>query len=108
MIDQLLISGIPVRSIRALLGLALVLIHKATDVANFAQREMSVFSTFLAPARIDAAERLLRGTRAADARIREAAGLTVHGSLPLTDNGHKAHLLVNLTERALQRALAGP
>jgi len=41
MIGQLLVSGIAV-------GLALVLIHKATDVVNFAQGEMSMFSTFIA------------------------------------------------------------
>jgi branched-chain amino acid transport system permease protein len=53
MIGQLLISGIAVGSIYALLGLALVLIHKATDVVNFAQGEMSMFSTFLALAMLE-------------------------------------------------------
>ncbi|HVL58160.1 MAG TPA: branched-chain amino acid ABC transporter permease, partial [Burkholderiaceae bacterium] len=48
MIAQLIISGIAVGSIYALLGLALVLIHKATDVVNFAQGEMSMFSAFIA------------------------------------------------------------
>ena len=48
MIGQLLISGIAIGSVYALLGLALVLIHKSTDVVNFAQGEMSMFSTFLA------------------------------------------------------------
>ena len=53
MIGQLLISGIAVGSIYALLGLALVLIHKATDVVNFAQGEMSMFSTFIALAMLE-------------------------------------------------------
>lgn len=48
MIGQLLISGVAIGSVYALLGLALVLIHKSTDVVNFAQGEMSMFSTFLA------------------------------------------------------------
>lgn len=48
MIGQLLISGIAVGSVYALLGLALVLIHKSTDVVNFAQGEMSMISTFVA------------------------------------------------------------
>jgi hypothetical protein len=37
--------------------------------------------------------------------IRAAAEKTVHGALPLADNKHKSHLLVNLTERAIERCL---
>jgi len=48
MFMQLLISGLALGSIYALLALALVLIHKATDVVNFAQGEMATFSTFIA------------------------------------------------------------
>jgi branched-chain amino acid transport system permease protein len=44
---QLIISGLALGSIYALIGLSLVLIHKATDVVNFAQGEMAMFSTFL-------------------------------------------------------------
>ena len=48
MLSQLLISGLALGSIYALLGLALVLVHKATDVINFAQGEMAMFTTFIA------------------------------------------------------------
>jgi branched-chain amino acid transport system permease protein len=44
---QLIISGLALGSIYALIGLSLVLIHKATDVVNFAQGEMAMFATFL-------------------------------------------------------------
>jgi branched-chain amino acid transport system permease protein len=45
---QVIISGLALGSIYALLGLSLVLIHKATNVINFAQGEMSTFCTFIA------------------------------------------------------------
>jgi CO/xanthine dehydrogenase Mo-binding subunit/CO/xanthine dehydrogenase FAD-binding subunit len=38
--------------------------------------------------------------------IRAAAKKAVHGSLPLSDNAHKTHLLVELAERAITRAVA--
>ena len=47
MVAQLVISGLALGSIYALIALALVLIHKATDVVNFAQGEMATFTTFL-------------------------------------------------------------
>ena len=48
MVLQLLVSGLALGSIYALLALSLVLIHKATDVVNFGQGEMSMFSVFIA------------------------------------------------------------
>lgn len=48
MLMQLVISGIALGSIYALIGLALVLVHKSTDVVNFSQGEMATFSTFIA------------------------------------------------------------
>jgi branched-chain amino acid transport system permease protein len=45
---QLALSGLAIGSIYALIGLGLVLIHKATDVVNFAQGEMAMFMTFVA------------------------------------------------------------
>lgn len=48
MLGQLIISGLALGSVYALLALAMVLIHKATDVVNFAQGEMATLSTFLA------------------------------------------------------------
>lgn len=48
MLGQLIVSGIALGSVYALLALAMVLIHKATDVVNFAQGEMATLSTFVA------------------------------------------------------------
>jgi branched-chain amino acid transport system permease protein len=47
MITQLIASGLALGSVYALLALSLVLIHKATDVVNFAQGEMAMFGTFI-------------------------------------------------------------
>lgn len=43
-----MLSGLALGSIYALLALAMVLVHKATDVINFAQGEMAMFTTFVA------------------------------------------------------------
>lgn len=48
MVLQLLIAGIALGSIYTLLSLASVLIHKATEVINFAQGEMAMVGTFIA------------------------------------------------------------
>lgn len=45
---QQIISGLANGSIYASVALALVMIHQATDVVNFAQGEMAMFSTYLA------------------------------------------------------------
>ncbi len=45
---QQVISGVAAGAVYASLALALVLIYRAMDVANFAQGEMAMFSTFIA------------------------------------------------------------
>src|ERR1700694_1699488 len=45
---QQVISGVAAGGVYASLALALVLIYRAMDVANFAQGEMAMFSTFVA------------------------------------------------------------
>ncbi|HEY8681153.1 MAG TPA: branched-chain amino acid ABC transporter permease [Candidatus Dormibacteraeota bacterium] len=45
---QQVVSGIAAGGVYASLALALVLIYRAMDVANFAQGEMAMFSTFIA------------------------------------------------------------
>ncbi len=45
---QQVVSGVAVGSIYAALALALVLIHRATGVINFAQGEMAMFTTYIA------------------------------------------------------------
>jgi branched-chain amino acid transport system permease protein len=47
MLLQLIVSGLALGSVYALLGLSLVLIHKATDVVNFAQGEMAMLLCFV-------------------------------------------------------------
>jgi branched-chain amino acid transport system permease protein len=51
---QQVVSGFATGSIYASLALALVMIYQATDVVNFAQGEMAMFSTYLAWTMIDA------------------------------------------------------
>ena len=43
-----MVAGLSNGSIYATLALALVLIHRATGVINFAQGEMAMFSTYIA------------------------------------------------------------
>lgn len=59
------------------------------------------------PIRATATEEALVDGKRSDKEIRVAAEMVVHGALPLSDNAHKANLVVNLTERAIHRCLAG-
>jgi len=45
---QQVVSGLATGGIYASLALALVMIYQATDVVDFAQGEMAMFSTYLA------------------------------------------------------------
>ena len=45
---QQVVSGLATGGIYASLALALVMIYQATDVVNFAQGNMAMFSTYLA------------------------------------------------------------
>jgi len=45
---QQVVSGLATGGIYASLALALVMIYQATDVVNFAQGEMAMFSTYIA------------------------------------------------------------
>lgn len=48
MIAELVIGGLASGSLYALIGIAVVLVLQSTDVPNFAQGEMAMFSTFVA------------------------------------------------------------
>src|SRR5437870_10789093 len=50
--SQQVVSGLASGAVYASLALSLVLIYRAMDVANFAQGEMAMFSTFIAYALI--------------------------------------------------------
>jgi branched-chain amino acid transport system permease protein len=56
MIDflQMVVSGVAVGSSYALMGLAMVIIYKTSEVPNFAQGEMALISSFLAYMLLDA------------------------------------------------------
>ena len=60
---QTLVSGLAHGSIYGSLALALVLIYKATEVINFAQGEMAMFTTYIAWSLIDAPRLLLLARR---------------------------------------------
>lgn len=49
MIDfiQMIVSGVAVGSSYALMGLAMVIIYKTSEVPNFAQGEMALITSFL-------------------------------------------------------------
>ena len=48
MIPELILGGLASGSLYALVGIAIVLVLQATDIPNFAQGEMAMFSTFIA------------------------------------------------------------
>lgn len=48
MLTQIILSGLVVGSIYALMGLAMGIIYKASEVPNFAQGEMAMISTYMA------------------------------------------------------------
>ena len=52
---QQVVSGLATGGIYASLALALVMIYQATEVVNFAQGEMAMFSTYLAWSMLNAA-----------------------------------------------------
>ena len=58
MIDflQMIVSGIAVGSSYALMGLAMVIIYKTSEVPNFAQGEMALISSFFAYMLLDSFE----------------------------------------------------
>ena len=57
------------------------------------------------PIRAPGVEQILLGAIPDAKTIRAAAETAAHGALPLRDNAYKVALLVNLTERAIQRAI---
>ena len=67
---QTLVSGLALGSIYGSLALALVLIYKATEVINFAQGEMAMFTTYIAWALMEHHGHLLLARVRAHARDR--------------------------------------
>lgn len=48
MIANLLVGGIAAGSLYAMVGIAIVVVLNITDIANFAQSEMAMLTTFFA------------------------------------------------------------
>ena len=60
---QQIVSGLATGGIYASLALALVMIYQATEIVNFAQGEMAMFSTYLAWSMLNAGVAVLGGLR---------------------------------------------
>ena len=84
---------------------ASVAVHMSWDGAALSSVRISLGAVSPLPVRAVTAETALLKRALNAETIRAAAEMTVHGALPLADNKHKSHLLVNLTERAIERCL---
>jgi CO/xanthine dehydrogenase FAD-binding subunit len=74
--------------------------------AELASVRISLGAVSPLPIRATRAETALLACDLSDIAIRSVAEKTVEGALPLSDNDHKANLIVNLTERAIQHCIA--
>ncbi|MDO8300891.1 molybdopterin cofactor-binding domain-containing protein [Lacisediminimonas sp.] len=81
-----------------------VMLHR--DGSRLASVRVALGAVSPLPVRAAHVERMLMTGRLDDSAIEAASRQVVLGALPLRDNAWKAELLVNLTRRALQRALA--
>ena len=86
---------------------ASVAVNLAFDGATLVSACISLGAVSPLPVRALETEKALVDSDLSGDAIRAAAEKTVHGALPLSDNAHKTRLLVNLTERAIHRCLAG-
>lgn len=109
MILQLLISGIALGSIYALLGLSMVLVHKATDTINFAQGEMAMFTTFIGFTLINQLGLPLPAVFVLCVLSGGLLGAAVYRVLihPLIGRSHVSQLIVTLGLFTALNALAG-
>jgi len=82
-------------------------VNLAWDGPRLVSASISLGAVSPLPIRATETEKALVASNLSDTAIRSAAEKTVHGALPLSDNAHKADLVVNLTERAIHRCLAG-
>ncbi|MGI9480546.1 MAG: molybdopterin cofactor-binding domain-containing protein [Hyphomicrobiaceae bacterium] len=82
-------------------------VNLAWDGARLVSAAISLGAVSPLPIRATGTENALVDGGLSDTAIRAAAEMIVHGALPLSDNAHKADLVVNLTERAIQRCIAG-
>jgi CO/xanthine dehydrogenase Mo-binding subunit/CO/xanthine dehydrogenase FAD-binding subunit len=85
---------------------ASVAVRLAWEGSRLLAARVSLGAVSPLPIRADACEKQLVDAGISDANIRVAAAKVVHGSLPLKDNAHKTHLLVELAERAIRAAVA--
>src|SRR5512145_3523366 len=88
---QQVVSGLATGGIYASLALALVMIYQATDVVNFAQGEMAMFSTYLAWSMLQAGLPYWV-TFGATVAIAFVGGLLVERLVPLRADGDQTDL----------------
>jgi CO/xanthine dehydrogenase FAD-binding subunit len=84
---------------------ASVAVRLLWDGGRLAQARISLGAVSPLPMRATYAENHLLAHGTSEASLLQAARKTVWGSLPLKDNAHKTHLLVELTQRALRSAI---
>ena len=84
---------------------ASVAVNLSWDGPKLAAARISLGAVAPLPVRATRTEAALLADDLSDTAIEAAAGLTVEGALPLSDNAYKARLLVNLTERAIKNSL---
>ena len=82
---------------------ASVAVHLAWQKDRVIKARISLGAVAPLPVRPKSAERALAGSWLTDSAVRAAAEMVITGALPLSDNGYKCNLLVNLTERALRK-----
>ncbi len=82
---------------------ASVAVHLAWQEDRVIKARISLGAVAPLPVRAKSAERALAGSWLTDSAVRAAAEMVIAGALPLSDNGYKCNLIVNLTERALRK-----
>ncbi|MDQ8020179.1 MAG: branched-chain amino acid ABC transporter permease [Bordetella sp.] len=109
MLLQLIVSGIALGSIYALLGLALVLVHKATDTINFGQGEMAMLTTFVGLSLLTHTGLPLPVVAVLCCLLGAVSGAVVYRVLihPLIGRAHVSQLIATLGLFTALNALAG-
>lgn len=86
---------------------ASVAVNLSWDGSRLADATISLGAIAPLPVRATRAEQMLLNAARPDEHVIDAASrTTVEGSLPLKNNVHKTHLLVNLARKAIARAVA--
>jgi branched-chain amino acid transport system permease protein len=106
---QQTISGLATGGIYAILALALVLIHRATGVINFAQGEMAMFSTYIAWSLLYTYDLPYLAAFVITLAISFAGGAAIYGTVirPLARTGEIAIVIATIALLVIINGLAG-